>query len=45
MTEESAGVRAPELSGGHELTLSTDTTGLALCAYTFVSCVMAAKPA
>lgn len=41
MTEESAGVRAPELSGGHELTLSTDTPGLALYAYTFASCAVA----
>ncbi len=41
MSEESASVRAPELSGGHERTLSTDTPGLALYAYTFVSCVVA----
>ncbi len=42
MSEESANVRAPELSGGgsHELTLSTSTPGLALYAYTFVSCVV-----
>ncbi len=41
MTEESAKARAPELTGGHELTLSTGTPGLALYAYTFVSCVVA----
>ncbi len=40
MTEESANVRAPELTGGYELTLSTDTPGPALYAYTFVSCVV-----
>ncbi len=39
MTEESAKVRVPELTGSHELTLSTDTLGLAVYACTFVSCV------
>ncbi len=43
MTEESANVRAPELTGGgsYELTLSTGTPGLTVYAYTFVSCVVA----
>ncbi len=40
MTEESVKVRAPELTGGYELTISTDTPGLAPCAYTFVSCLV-----
>ena len=41
MTEESAKVRAPLTGGGsHELRLSTGTPGLALYAYTFVSCVV-----
>ncbi len=46
MAEEAARTRAPDLVGGYwlnsePLTLATEAPGLALYAYTFVSCVAA----